>query len=200
MKVAPDAENEASVHDDRLREAYTMKGRNMSRWRDPAKDPRAEEKTALITPEGYARMQSTRDFLWRVRHPELAQKVREAAANGDRSENADYTYNKRELNRTLARIRFLDQRLEVLKVVDRPPADPQRVYFGAWVTLEDEAGEESCWRLVGPDEADAGQGLLSIDAPRARLLLGRRLDDEVLLPTPEGEAAFVITDIRYAEI
>ncbi|SFX60417.1 transcription elongation factor GreB [Marinospirillum alkaliphilum] len=177
-----------------------MKGRNMSRWRDPAKDPRAEEKTALITPEGYARMQSTRDFLWRVRHPELAQKVREAAANGDRSENADYTYNKRELNRTLARIRFLDQRLEVLKVVDRPPADPQRVYFGAWVTLEDEAGEESCWRLVGPDEADAGQGLLSIDAPRARLLLGRRLDDEVLLPTPEGEAAFVITDIRYAEI
>lgn len=169
----------------------------MTRWRDPAKDPRAEAKTDLITAEGFARLQSTRDFLWRVRHPELAQKVREAAANGDRSENADYTYNKRELNRTLSRIRFLDQRLEALKVVDQPPADRQRVYFGAWVTLEDEQGEEERWRLVGPDEADASKQLISIDAPRARLLLGKRLDDEVLLPTPAGEQPFIITAIHY---
>lgn len=118
-----------------------MKGRNMSRWRDPATDPRAEEKTNLITPEGFARLQSTRDFLWQVRHPELAIKVREAAAQGDRSENADYTYNKRELNRTLSRIRFLDQRLDVLKAVDRKPADRTRVFFGAWVTLEDETAK-----------------------------------------------------------
>ncbi|WP_084324546.1 transcription elongation factor GreB [Marinospirillum insulare] len=174
-----------------------MKGRNMSRWRDPATDPRAEEKTNLITPEGHARLQSTRDFLWQVRHPELAVKVREAAAQGDRSENADYTYNKRELNRTLSRIRFLDQRLDVLKVVDRMPADTQRVFFGAWVTLEDEEGEEETFRIVGPDESDASTNLISIDAPRSRLLLGKSLDDEVELPTTEGLKPFIITEIRY---
>jgi len=174
-----------------------MKGRNMSRWRDPATDPRAEEKTNLITPEGYVKLQSTRDYLWQVRHPELAVKVREAAAQGDRSENADYTYNKRELNRTLSRIRFLDQRLEVLKVVDRKPADTNRVFFGAWVTLEDEAGEEETFRIVGPDESDASSGLISIDAPRARLLLGKSLDDEVDLPTNEGIKSFIITAIHY---
>lgn len=163
-----------------------MRGRNMHRWRDPAKDPRAEERSNVITPEGYQRLQKTRDFLWRVRHPELAQKVQEAAAQGDRSENADYTYNKRELNRTLARIHHLDRRLDVLKVVDRLPADPQRVYFGAWVTLEDEAGETQTWRLVGPDEARPQQGWLSIDAPVARRLLGQPLDASVLLPAQLG--------------
>lgn len=174
-----------------------MQGRYTQRWRDPAKDPRAESKTNLITLQGYQKLRSTRDFLWRVRHPELAAKVQEAAANGDRSENADYTYNKRELNRTLARIAYLDKRLDELKVVDQPPADLQRVYFGAWITLEDEQGSEETWRLVGPDEADASQGRISIDAPRARLLLGKRLDDEVELPTPQGQASFVITEIRY---
>lgn len=174
-----------------------MKGRNMSRWRDPAKDPRAEERTNLITPQGYARMKSTRDYLWQVRHPEYALKVREAAAQGDRSENADYTYNKRELNRTLSRIRFLDQRLDVLKIVDREPADLNKVFFGAWVTLEDEAGVEEAYRIVGPDESDASSQLMSIDAPRARLLLGKSLDDEIDLPTPEGPKPFIITAISY---
>lgn len=174
-----------------------MQGRHSQRWRDPAKDPRAEAKTNLITPAGYQKLRSTRDFLWRVRHPELAAKVQEAAAMGDRSENADYTYNKRELNRTLNRIAWLDKRLDELRVVDQAPADLQRVYFGAWVTLEDEAGAEETWRLVGPDEANASQGLMSIDAPRARLLLGQPLDAEVELPTPEGPASYVITQIRY---
>lgn len=169
----------------------------MSRWRDPATDPRAEERTNLITPEGYAKMKSTRDYLWQVRHPEYAIKVREAAAQGDRSENADYTYNKRELNRTLSRIRFLDQRLEVVKVVDREPADLNRVFFGAWVTLEGEEGEEEIYRIVGPDESDASAQLISIDAPRARLLLGKKIDDEVDLPTPEGLKPFIITAIGY---
>jgi len=175
-----------------------MQGRYTQRWRDPSKDPRAEEKTNLITQEGYQKLRSTRDFLWRVRHPELAVKVQEAAANGDRSENADYTYNKRELNRTLARIGYLDKRLDELRVVDRQPADLQRIYFGAWVTLEDEEGQEQTWRLVGPDEADASQGLMSIDAPRSRLLLGKHLDEEVMLPTPEGQATYLITAIRYS--
>ncbi|SFC00215.1 transcription elongation factor GreB [Marinospirillum celere] len=174
-----------------------MQGRYTQRWRDPAKDPRAESKTNLITLQGYQKLRSTRDFLWRVRHPELAAKVQEAAANGDRSENADYTYNKRELNRTLSRIAYLDKRLDELKVVDQLPADQSRVYFGAWVTLEDEEGQEEIWRLVGPDEADASQGLMSIDAPRALLLLGKHLDDEIELPTPDGKAFFQITKIRY---
>ncbi len=174
-----------------------MQGRYTQRWRDPAKDPRSEIKTNLITQEGYQKMRSTRDFLWRVRHPELAAKVQEAAANGDRSENADYTYNKRELNRTLARIAYLDKRLDELQVVDRQPAVTDRVYFGAQVTLEGEQGKEEVWRLVGPDEADASQGLMSIDAPRARQLLGKQLNEEVALPTPSGEALFVITSIFY---
>lgn len=174
-----------------------MKGRNMSRWRDPATDPRAEVKTNLITPEGLEKMQATRDFLWRVKHPELAQKVREAAAQGDRSENADYTYNKRELNSTLARIRYLDQRLDVLQAVVGKPAVTSKVFFGAWVSLEDEQGQTETYRLVGPDESDASKGLISIDAPRARLLVGKNLDDEVVLPSPEGEKTFVITQISY---
>lgn len=169
----------------------------MSRWRDPATDPRAEEKTNLITPEGHARLVSTRDYLWQVKHPDLAVKVREAAAQGDRSENADYTYNKRELNQTLSRVRYLNQRLDVLQVVDREPADRGRVFFGAWVTLEDEEGEEEKIRLVGPDESDASSNLISIDAPRARLLLGKSLDDEVDLPTPDGLKPFIITAITY---
>lgn len=174
-----------------------MQGRNPTRWRDPAKDPRAETKTALITAEGYQRLKSLRQHLWQVRHPELAEKVREAAAQGDRSENADYTYNKRELNRTVARIAWLDRRLAELKVVDQPPADPERVYFAAWITLENQQGEAQIWRLVGPDEADPKRGFISIDAPIARLLLGKRLDDEVVLPVAEGTENFIITAIGY---
>lgn len=174
-----------------------MKGRNMSRWRDPAKDPRAESKTNLITPAGLANMQAERAYLWQRKHPEYATKVREAAAQGDRSENADYTYNKRELNRTLSRIRYLDKRLEVLEAVDRLPADLNRVFFGAWVTLEDEDGNSATYRLVGPDESDASQGFISIDAPRARLLLGKSLDDELELPTPEGMQTFWIVKVSY---
>ncbi|MDR9468132.1 GreA/GreB family elongation factor, partial [Marinospirillum sp.] len=108
-----------------------------------------------------------------------------------------YTYNKRELNRTLSRIGYLDKRLDELRVVDRQPADLDRVYFGAWITLENEEGEEQTWRIVGPDEADASKGMMSIDAPRSRLLLGKQLDEEVQLPTPEGQACYIITTIRY---
>ena len=173
----------------------------MSRWRDPSKDPRAEHKTNLITPAGYERLKSTREWLWRGKHPELAQKVNEAAANGDRSENADYTYNKRELNRTLSRIRYLDTRLDALQVVDRLPADPGKVYFGALVTLEDEdTGAEIHYRIVGPDEADATKGALSIDAPFVRQLLGKGLDDIVTQAQSEGaEIDWIITEVRYPD-
>lgn len=171
----------------------------MTRWRDPAKDPRQEKKSNLITPQGFARLKGIHDHLSRVRRPELSTKVGEAAALGDRSENADYTYNKKELNRVIARIRYLGKRLDELQVVDRLPADTDRVYFGAYVTLEDEDGEEMAIRLVGHDETDTAKRWISVDAPLARALLGKALDEEVTVAAPGGETTYMITDIDYRD-
>ena len=171
----------------------------MTRWRDPAKDPRQEKKSNLITPQGYARLKGIHDHLSRVRRPEISAKVGEAAALGDRSENADYTYNKKELNRVIARIRYLGKRLDELQVVDRLPADTDRVYFGAFVTLEDEDGEEMRIRIVGHDETDTGRRWISVDAPLARALLGKTLDDDVSVAAPGGETTYIVTDIEYHE-
>lgn len=169
----------------------------MQRWRDPKKDPRNEKKTNLITPEGYQALEDERNYLWKIRHPELAQKVQEAAAQGDRSENADYTYNKQLLNKTLGRIRFLDKRLDALTVVDQKPEDQARIFFSAQVELEHEDGELMTLRIVGPDEADLKQGRINIDSPLARALLGKSLDDEVRVQTPEGEQIYYVLDICY---
>src|SRR5690554_4156386 len=174
-----------------------MKGRNMTRWRDPAKDPRQEPKSNLITAAGFARLKGIHDHLSRIKRPALSAKVGEAAALGDRSENADYTYNKKELNRVIARIRYLGKRLDELQVIDRLPADTGRVYFGAYVTLEDEHGEESDIRIVGHDETDTSKRWISVDAPLARALLGKALDDEVSVIAPGGEATYIITAIDY---
>ncbi|WP_081803599.1 transcription elongation factor GreB [Halotalea alkalilenta] len=174
-----------------------MKGRNMTRWRDPAKDPRQEPKSNLITRPGFERMQGLYEHLRSERRPELSRKVAEAAAQGDRSENADYTYNKRELNKTIARIRYLGKRLDELTVVERKPDDRERVFFAAYVCLEDDHGEELRLRLVGPDETDGKRGWISIDAPLARALLGKRLDDEIEVETPGGLRRYVIIEIDY---
>lgn len=174
-----------------------MKGRNMQRWRDPAKDPRREKKTNLITPAGYQVLQDERNYLWKVRHPELAQKVQEAAAQGDRSENADYTYNKQLLNKTLGRIRHLDKRLDALTVVDKKPDDQSRIFFSARVELENEAGELLQIRIVGPDEADMKEGKINIDSPMARSLLGKTLDDEVHVQAPGGEQIYFVLSVDY---
>lgn len=174
-----------------------MKGRNMTRWRDPAKDPRQAPKSDLITAEGFARLKGIYEHLSRVKRPQLSAKVGEAAALGDRSENADYTYNKKELNRVIARIRYLGKRLDELQVVDRLPADTGRVYFGAFVTLEDEEGEEMSIRIVGHDETDTGRQWISVDAPLAKALLGKALDDEATVVAPGGETTYVITTIDY---
>lgn len=176
-----------------------MKGRNMTRWRDPAKDPRQEKKSNLITPQGFARLKGIHEHLSRVRRPELSAKVGEAAALGDRSENADYTYNKKELNRVIARIRYLGKRLDELQVVDRLPADTQRVYFGAYVTLEDEAGDEIAIRIVGHDETDTVKRWISVDAPLAKALLGKSLDEEVTVAAPGGETTYLISNIDYRQ-
>lgn len=176
-----------------------MKGRNMTRWRDPAKDPRQEPKSHLITAEGAERLRGILDHLSRVKRPALSAKVGEAAALGDRSENADYTYNKKELNRVIARIRYLTKRLDELQVVDRLPADTGKVYFGAFVTLEDDDGEEMAIRIVGHDEIDPAKRWISVDSPLAKALLGKPLDEEVTVAAPGGETTYVITEIAYRD-
>ena len=128
----------------------------MSRYRPPR-----PAGTPLITPEGEARLRAELHELWHVRRPQVTQSVSEAAAQGDRSENAEYTYGKKMLREIDSRVRFLTKRLEKLKVVSEKPSDPNKVYFGAWVTIEDEDGEQSRYRIVGPDELDLKQGPVS---------------------------------------
>jgi len=156
-------------------------------------------KSAYITPEGYRRLQAEADELWRVERPRVTKEVATAAAHGDRSENAEYIYGKKRLREIDARLRFLRRRLEALTVVDGAPADPHRVFFGAWVTLEDEQGEQHRYRLVGPDELDPARGQLSIDSPIGRALLGRRIDEAFEVRRPRGVATFVVVDIAYQD-
>ena len=151
----------------------------------------------FITPAGRARLQAELDALWRIERPRVTQAVGEAAAQGDRSENAEYTYGKKRLREIDSRVRFLRKRLDGMVVVDQPPADRQRVFFGAWVTLEDEAGDDAVHRIVGPDEFDMDPRYVSMDAPLARALLGKRLDDEVTVETPRGARRLVVTRIDY---
>ncbi len=164
----------------------------MSRYRPPR-----TAGTALITPEGEARLRAELHELWHVRRPQVTQSVSEAAAQGDRSENAEYTYGKKMLREIDSRVRFLTKRLENLKVVDQKPSDANKVYFGAWVTLEDEDGVQSRYRIVGPDELDLKAGLISIDSPLARALVGKLLDAEIRVQTPTGQRCWYLVEIRY---
>lgn len=150
-----------------------------------------------ITPDGEQALREELQYLWKVKRPEVTQAVREAAALGDRSENAEYIYGKKQLREIDRRVRFLSKRLDELTVVDRLPDDQNRVFFGAWVTIEDDDGEEQTYRLVGADEFDLAKGYLSINAPLARALIGKHLDDEVSVKTPDGWKTVVITGIRY---
>ena len=164
----------------------------MSRYRPPA--PKGSK---FITPEGAARLKSELDHLWRVLRPQVTQAVSEAAAQGDRSENAEYIYGKKHLREIDRRVRFLRQRLEGMTVVDQPPSDPKRVFFGAWVTLEDDDGEEIEYRIVGPDEFDAAQGYISMDAPLGRALMRKAIDDEVKVEIPGGAKTYYVVRVRY---
>lgn len=151
----------------------------------------------FITPIGHARLTAELDQLWRVERPRVTQAVSEAAAQGDRSENAEYTYGKKRLREIDSRVRFLRKRLDGMVVVAQPPADRGRVFFGAWVTLEDEAGDEARHRIVGPDEFDMDPLYVSMDSPLARALLGKRLDDEVAVETPGGVRRFTVVAVDY---
>jgi len=167
----------------------------MSRYRPP--QPRA---STYITPEGEAALRAELFQLWKVERPEVTAAVSAAAANGDRSENGDYIYGKRRLREIDRRVRYLTRRLEQLTVVDRPPARHDKVFFGAWITLEDEDGATSRYRIVGPDEFDLKQGKLSMDSPMARAALGKLLDDEISVASPEGERAYWIVAIDYDKV
>ncbi|RYE51984.1 MAG: transcription elongation factor GreB, partial [Sphingobacteriales bacterium] len=121
----------------------------------------------------------------------------EAAKNGDRSENGDYIYGKRRLREIDSRVRFLSKRLEVLTVVDRLPDDRNKIFFGAWVTLEDDNENEKIYQIVGPDEFDVSKQKLSMDSPLAKAMMGKRVDDEIILKKPDGEEIYYIVDINY---
>jgi transcription elongation factor GreB len=154
--------------------------------------------SAYITPEGAARLREELDYLWRVKRPQVTQAVSEAAAQGDRSENAEYIYGKKQLREIDRRVRFLQKRLDALMIVDRAPTDTSRIYFGAWVRLETDRGETVEYRIVGPDEFDLGKGLISIDSPLARALLKKTVDDEVTLALPRGRTIYTVLEVRYS--
>ena len=163
------------------------------RWQPPA-----QASTELITAEGHARLKAELDELWRVKRPEVVRALAAAAAEGDRSENAEYTYRKKQLGEIDRRVRYLSKRIPALRVVNAAPADPQAVFFGAEVELERlDDGEVMRYRIVGPDETDARLGHISIDSPLARAMLKKRIDDEFSATLPGGIAQFVILDVRY---
>lgn len=167
----------------------------MGRWRPP--QPLSSK---YITAEGYKRLNDELKYLWKVKRPEVTQSVKEAAAQGDRSENAEYIYGKKQLREIDRRVRYLSKRLEDMVVVDRAPTPDKQdtVFFGAWVTLLDEEELEKRFRIVGPDEIGDEADYISVDSPLARLILKKQLGDEVCLEKPDGsEVWYEILRIEY---
>ena len=151
----------------------------------------------LITREGYDSLKTELDFLWLQKRPEITKIVGWAAALGDRSENADYHYNKKLLREIDRRVRFLRKRIEELKIVDYSPVQDGKVFFGAWVNIENDDGEQMLFRIVGSDEIYHRKDYISIDSPMARALLKKEVDDEALVSTPNGKVRWLITSIEY---
>ena len=167
----------------------------MSRWRPPP-----ESSTAIITRAGFERLRAELQSLWREKRPDVVRALAAAAAEGDRSENAEYTYRKKQLGEIDRRVRYLTKRLETLKVVDAAPSDPAAVFFGAWIELErEDDGAVLRYRIVGPDETDAALGHISIDSPLARAVLRKRVDEEFEAHLPTGPARFIVLSVSYGE-
>lgn len=156
--------------------------------------------TAVITPQGFSVLQDEADHIQRVVRPEIVAALSAAAAEGDRSENAEYIYRKKQLRGVDRRLRYVLRRLNELKVIRDLPTDQSKVYFGAWVEVENDEGELKTFRLVGPDEVSLDKGWISIDAPMSKGLLGKTVDDEVAIRTPVGRQNWVVVSVRYAEI
>lgn len=164
----------------------------MSRYRPPQKPG-----SKYITAEGEIILKQELHQLWKVERPKVTQSVSEAAALGDRSENAEYIYGKKRLREIDRRVRYLSKRLEEVTVVSGPPDNVNKAYFGAFVTLEEENGDEVTYRLVGPDEIDPQRGYISIDSPMGKALLGKGLDTEFEITSPTGTNEYVILSINY---
>jgi transcription elongation factor GreB len=155
-------------------------------------------KTKLITRAGYEKLQKEHDHLWKVKRPEITKIVSWAASLGDRSENADYHFNKRVLRQIDSRVRFLRKLLPDLTIVDYSPQQEGKVFFGAWVEIENEIGDIKKFRIVGPEEiyGDA-KGYISIDSPMARALIKKEVNDDMNVMTPEGMKEWCINSITY---
>ena len=164
----------------------------MGRYRPPA-----PLKSKYITAAGKERLQKEYDYLWTVKRPQVTRSVQEAAAQGDRSENAEYIYGKKQLREIDSRVRYLQKRLSDITVVDTAPSDQQCIYFGAWVTLENPDGNTVKYRIVGPDEFDDAPEYISMDSPLARALMKKRINDEVCVSLPNGSQVYCIIDVSY---
>ena len=164
----------------------------MSRYRPPTRPG-----SAYITPEGHKALTDELQYLWKTERPLVTRQVSDAAALGDRSENAEYIYGKKRLREIDRRVRFLRKRLDVLTIVDTRPTDPDKVWFGAWVELIDDQDQAHHYRLVGPDELDPARHHISIDSPVGRTLLGKAVDTEVEIQTPAGTRWFDIVAVHY---
>ncbi|KJV37162.1 transcription elongation factor GreB [Luteibacter yeojuensis] len=166
----------------------------MSRWRPPS-----PSSTAIITRDGFERLKAELDHLWHTVRPEVVKALAAAAAEGDRSENAEYTYRKKQLGEIDRRVRYLSKRIPVLKVVEATPAQADAVFFGATIELENvDSGDTVRYRIVGPDETDAKLGWISIDSPLARAVLKKRVDDEFEAVLPGGPTRFAVVAVDYA--
>lgn len=154
-------------------------------------------KADLITPEGEQTLKDELDYLWRTERPKVTQQVKDAAALGDRSENAEYIYGKKRLREIDRRVRFLSKRLEKLTVVRDKPADQSKVFFSAWIQIENEQGESHVYRIVGPDEIDHRPEYISINSPVAKALLGKQAGDDVVVHTPKGITELYLERVSY---
>ena len=154
-------------------------------------------KSNLITRAGKEALQEELNWLWKVKRPQVTQAVSEAAALGDRSENAEYKEGKRELRSIDRRVRFLTKRLESVKIVDYAPEQEGKCFFGAWVEIENEEGKLLHCRIVGSDEIDVSKGHITIDSPMAKALIGKQVDDEVVVSTPSGKKIWFVNKIQY---
>ena len=165
----------------------------MSRWRPPS-----PSSTAIITREGFEKLKSELDHLWLTLRPEVVKALAAAAAEGDRSENAEYTYRKKQLGEIDRRVRYLSKRIPLLKVAEGMPSDKETVFFGAVIELENiDSGETLRYRIVGPDETDAKRGWISIDSPLARAVMKKKLEDEFEAELPGGRTRFAVVVIDY---
>ena len=168
--------------------------RLMSRYKPPS-----PQSSKYITPEGSQALREELEFLWRRKRPEITNAVAEAAAQGDRSENAEYIYGKKQLREIDRRIRYLRKRLDGIQIVGQPPNDTERVFFGAWFELRDPQNRVRMFRIVGPDEFDSAEENISMDSPLGIAVMNKSLNDEIVVKTPDGQQKYTLVRVSYRD-